>query len=152
MLESSRKHVALQAGALRGLGKLVVGIGQQREQQVLGARELIASLLRIGEGVIERAFRARSDVNSIGLRGNWAAAQLGAQPFEQERGLEVVEYLKGGLNETVRLAEQANQQMLGIELVVAEAEQELLDAGQRLTRFFGETFERNQDNPPGRPG
>ena len=59
-------------------------------------------------------------------------------------GLEVVEHLKGGLYETVRLAEQAKQQMLGIELVMAEAEQELLDTSQSFAGLFGETFERNQ--------
>ena len=34
--------------------------------------------------------------------------------------------------------------MLGVELVVAEAQQELLDSGQRVSGFIGESFERDQ--------
>ena len=92
---------------------------------MLGAGELVAALLRVGQGLVEGLFGARGDVQRSCLSGDGSARQLGAQPFEQQRGLESVELLEGCLDETVWLAEQAEQQVLGVELVVAEAEQEL---------------------------
>ena len=66
-------------------------------------------------------------------------------------GLEAVELLEGGLDQAVGLAEEAKQQVLGVELVVAEAQQELLDTGQSLACFISESFERDQEGPPRRP-
>jgi hypothetical protein len=57
------------------------------------------------------------------LSGHRSTAKLSAQPFEQQRRLKTVELLEGSLDEPVGLAEQAKQEMLGVELVVAEAEQ-----------------------------
>src|SRR3982074_693150 len=111
---------------------------------MLSTGELVATLLGIGQRLIQGAFGSRRDVNRIRLRGNGAVAQLSAQPLEQQRRLKLVELLKGGLHETAGLAEQAKQQMLGIELVMAEAEQDQLDTGQSFAGLFGETFERNQ--------
>ena len=138
------QHGAVEAGAFGCQGELVARIGQQCQQQVLGAGELVAALLRVGQGLVEGLFATRGDVERACLRGDGSAGQLGAQPFEQHRGLEAVELLEGCLDETVWLAKQAEQQVLGVELVVAEAEQQLLDTRQRLAGLVGEFFERNQ--------
>src|SRR6266851_10202609 len=111
---------------------------------MLGTGELVATLLSVGQRLVERVLGPCRDVDGIRLRGDGAVAQLGTEPLEQHRWLKLVELLKGGLHETVGLAEQAKQQMLGIELVMAEAEQQLLDTSQSFAGLFGETFERNQ--------
>jgi hypothetical protein len=54
--------------------------------------------------------------------------------------LEAVELLKGGFDQPVWLAQQGQQQVLSIELVVAQAEQQLLDSGQSFSRLFCESF------------
>ena len=77
-IKSTGEYVALQASALGSLGQLVVGIGQQRQQQMLGTGELIAPLLSISKRLVERVFGPRSDVNRVRLRGDWPLAQLGA--------------------------------------------------------------------------
>jgi hypothetical protein len=86
---------------------------------------------------------ASGDVDGTGLCGHGAAAQLGAQPFQKQCWLEAVELLKGGFDQTVRLAQQREQQVLGVELVVAKAKQELLDSGQSFARLFCKSFERD---------
>src|SRR3982074_3932435 len=111
---------------------------------MLSTGELVATLLGIGQRLIQGAFGSRRDVNRIRLRGNGAVAQLSAQPLEQQRRLKLVELLKGGLHETVGLAEQAKQQMLGIELVMAEAQQQLLDTSPSFPGPLRENVEREK--------
>src|SRR5437764_135405 len=49
----------------------------------------------------------------------------------------------------VGLAEQRQDQVLSIELVMAQTKQKLLNAHQRFTGFVSKTFERDQEsNPP----
>jgi hypothetical protein len=48
--------------------------------------------------------------------------------------------LHRGLDQPVGLAEQREQQVLGVELVMAKAEQQLLDTNQSLSRLFSELF------------
>ena len=84
------------------------------------------------------------DEDGAGLGRDGSAAELGAQPLEQFGGLEGFELFEGGLDQTVWFTEQTEQQMLGVELVVTESQQELLDAFQRGSGFIGESFERDQ--------
>ena len=143
-LERLGQRSAAQAGAFGSLRQLVAGIGQQCEQQVLGAGELIAAALGISQGQVERLLGARRDIHGATLGRDGAATELGPQPFEQQRGLEAIQLLEGGLDKTVRLTEQGEQQVLGVELVVAKAKQQLLDSRQRFACFVGESFERDQ--------
>jgi hypothetical protein len=72
---------------------------------VLGAGELIAAPLGIGQRRIERLLGSGRDVNRAGLGGYGSAAELSAQPIEQHSGLKAVDLLKGGSDETVGFAE-----------------------------------------------
>jgi hypothetical protein len=82
------------------------------------------------------------------LGSHRSTAELSAQPTQEDGGLEAIQLLECSFDHTVWLAEQSQQQVLGIELVVSQALEELLDTRQRFSGFICESFERDQDNPP----
>jgi hypothetical protein len=107
---------------------------------VLGTGELVTALLRIGQRLIKRLLCPRSDINGTGLRGNGATAELSAQPLEEQRRLESIELLEGSFDEAIWLAKKCEQEMLGVELVLAQTQQELLNSAQYFSRLFGKAF------------
>jgi len=77
-------------------------------------------------------FARASDIDLPGLGCHGAAAELSAQPLEEQRGLETIELLECSLDEPIGLTEESEQQMLGIKLVVTEAHQEAAGLGPVL--------------------
>ena len=108
--------------------------------------ELVAPLLRICQGGVEGKLGAGRDVEGASLGSLWPAAKLCLDPAQQDRRLEAVELLKGGLDQAVGLGEQRQEQVFGVELVVAQTQQQLLDSSQRFACFVSESFERDQEN------
>ena len=113
---------------------------------MLSAGELVATPVGVGQGLVERLLGTRGDVDGAALGGDRSATELGAQPLQQQGRLKTVELLEGRLDEPIRLAEEGEQQVLGVELVMPQAKQQLLDAGQSFAGFVGESFEWDQES------
>src|SRR5438094_1766427 len=107
---------------------------------MLGAGELVTAALRIRERSVQRLLGPGRDVQRSVLSSDGSAAELGPQPFKQQRRLESVELAEGSFDQTVGITEQRQEQVFGVELVVAQANQELLDTRQRFSGFVCEFF------------
>jgi hypothetical protein len=99
-----RQPGAAQAGPFSRLGELVARISQQCEQQVLGARELVATLLGVDQGTLEGLIGARCQIDSSRLRGDRSTAQFSAQPRQEGRRLEAVQFLERGSDQAIGFA------------------------------------------------
>ena len=72
---------------------------------MLGAGELVATLLGIGQSHVKCPLCTRRDVQGATLRRGWAAAELDSEPVQQQGWLEAVELLERGLDQAVGFAE-----------------------------------------------
>jgi len=134
--------LASQAAVLEGLAEGAVG-GNHGQQEVLDADKVVLELAGLELGVAEQGGEVLGQVHAGGAgrgRDLGKAVEIGheaaMEAFEVQAGLE-----EDGRRERVLLFEESNQEVFGVDLLVAEAGGESLSAAERVLRFFGVAIE-----------
>ena len=112
----------------------------EAEQDVLGADVVVAERERLAQGQLEHLLGARGERDLAGgdlLAGADDADHLRAHPFDGD-----VEGLEDAGGETLLLAEQAEQDVLGADVVVLERPRLLLGEDDDLAGSLGESLEQ----------
>ena len=110
--------VEVGAELLQHLGGDALALADQAEQDVLGADVGVAELQRLAQGQLEHLLGARRE-RDVAARGLLALADdlldLGAHGFQRD-----VEALQGLRRDALALVDQAEQDVLGTDVVVGE--------------------------------
>ena len=109
---------------------------------MLGADVVVAALLGIVKRPLEGGIHPIGDVERRTVQVRRSARQILLEPLQRRRRRHV-EMLEGERDQPLALTQQDQQQVLGVERVVAELHEQLLGATERLTGLLGELLDGN---------
>ncbi len=126
-----------------GAGR-AAGLADQREQQVLGADELVLEAGQLALGLLQHAAQARG---KAGVRRAVGLGQLGQLLLHvaADGGRVDLELAQDVGHDAARLRDQRRQEMFGIDLRMLGLFGRALGAGQRFLRLLGEAVDVHQD-------
>ena len=131
--------VQVDAQALQHAGGDALALAHQAEQQVLGADVVVAQPPRLVDGQLDHALGARRQADLADDR------PVAATDDELDRGADLgqldVHVLEHARGDALALAHQAEQQVLGADVVVVEALGLVLRQGEDLARSVCELVE-----------
>ena len=131
--------VEVDAEALEHAGGDALALADEPEEQVLGADVVVAEAARLVDGQLDDALRARREPDLTDDR------PVAAPDDELDGGADLgqldVHVLEHARGDALALADEAEQQVLGTDVVVVEALRLVLGEGQHLPRSIGELVE-----------
>ena len=131
--------VEVDAQALEHAGGDALALADEAEQQVLGADVVVAEAARLVDGELDDALGARGEADLADDRA------VAAPDDELDGGADLgqldVHVLEHARRDALALADEAEQEVLGPDVVVVEALRLVLGEGQHLPRPIGELVE-----------
>ena len=131
--------VQVDAQALEHAGGDALALADEAEQQVLGADVVVAQAARLVDGQLDDLLGARRQADLADDRA------VAAADDELDRGADLVQLdvhvLEHARRDALALAHEAEQQVLGPDVVVVEALGLILGKGEDLARPLGELVE-----------